>query len=264
MMEEIILGLSSLHCHRPKILHRDLKTLNVLVTDDLHCRLGDFGLSRFDTSANLQTLTKCRGTYAYIPPEVYEAQKFVAQSDIYAVGIICWEFTNRIVTGTYARPYQEYKHLKIDFQILMAAAKKKLRPTFPEKTPNCLKEMIARCWNHEVGARPNCNQLLNIMEVCRQEFLSHSVEWDSKVGSHQGSKNTGRLQSDGRFFRGSGADGAAGDSTDPDGSESSSAFDVGGSHTNDSGSSGNSSGGPSRGFSSGRISRSNSSALEYK
>jgi serine/threonine protein kinase len=70
MLEEICLGILALHNHTPSILHRDLKTLNVLVTSDLRCKLCDFGLSRFDTASSAQTLIKWRGTYDFIAPEV--------------------------------------------------------------------------------------------------------------------------------------------------------------------------------------------------
>ncbi len=57
---EIVSGIKDLHVH--KVLHRDLKTLNLLVTEDWQVKVCDFGLSRFDTSSNLATLNKGRGT----------------------------------------------------------------------------------------------------------------------------------------------------------------------------------------------------------
>lgn len=157
MLEEIVKGIKVLHDHKPAIMHRDLKvgilipfyfsrafpeflfallalltflqTLNVLVTGDYHCRIADFGLSRFDVSANDVTMKKCRGTYAYISPEVYGGKGFVPQSDVYSISIMIWEFVSRILSGDYEKPYSEYKYIRMEVQILVQAAKLKLRPT---------------------------------------------------------------------------------------------------------------------------------------
>jgi ankyrin repeat protein/tRNA A-37 threonylcarbamoyl transferase component Bud32 len=64
MLSDVANGISVLHHHNPIIVHRDLKTLNVLVTKDWKCKVADFGLSRFQVDENAPTLHKCRGTYA--------------------------------------------------------------------------------------------------------------------------------------------------------------------------------------------------------
>lgn len=61
MFREITTGIKVLHDSTPSLFHRDLKSLNVLVTSDLHCRVADFGLSRFVVDENTITLGKCRG-----------------------------------------------------------------------------------------------------------------------------------------------------------------------------------------------------------
>lgn len=115
MLEEVVKGIKCLHDHDPVIMHRDLKvnislrpfatvfidlivqTLNVLVTENYHCKLCDFGLARMDTSSNLGmlapsrgnmhctsqlpgTLQNCRGTYAYIAPEIYNGEKYTGMA----------------------------------------------------------------------------------------------------------------------------------------------------------------------------------------
>ena len=102
---DIVSGLYALHTHVPQILHRDLKSANILVKSDYSVKLCDFGLSRFDTEKNLQTLVKMRGTYAYTAPEVYNHQKYTEKSDLFSFGIILWEMTYRCIFGTYQRPY---------------------------------------------------------------------------------------------------------------------------------------------------------------
>lgn len=79
----------------------------MLVTHDFRCKLCDFGLARFDTGSNLHTLQNCRGTYAYIAPEVYAGNKFTLASDLYAVAIMTWEFVVRCIKGKYETPFKE-------------------------------------------------------------------------------------------------------------------------------------------------------------
>lgn len=68
-MLQTAMGLLALHSHVPPILHRDLKSLNILVTRDdrgrMRLKICDFGLSRTDVGSNFKTLNKLRGTYTY-------------------------------------------------------------------------------------------------------------------------------------------------------------------------------------------------------
>ena len=58
-------GVAALHDNEPQIVHRDLKSLNLLVNSQWVIKVCDFGLSRFSTTSNLETLAKMRGTMAY-------------------------------------------------------------------------------------------------------------------------------------------------------------------------------------------------------
>jgi len=179
MLLNVVRGISMLHEHTPTILHRDLKTLNVLVTHDYQCRVADFGLSRFDVTAAAATLQKCRGTYPYIAPEVYHGQGFGPESDIYSFSIIIWEFATRIVTGTYQKPYSEYKHIRMEVQILVQAAKKDLRPTVVAGTPDSLGNLIRASYQPERERRPLAPATITCLEAIKEEYLANKEAWDS-------------------------------------------------------------------------------------
>jgi len=89
------------------------------------------------------------GTYAYVSPETYYGNPYSTKSDIYAYAIVLWELINRIITGTYATPYSEYKQIKYDYQIIVMVSKKGLRPTIPQDTPLALKNIVSDCWTTE-------------------------------------------------------------------------------------------------------------------
>lgn len=170
-------GLDSLHKWKPQILHRDLKSRNILIEDDWAAKLCDFGESRYNTGTNIDTLCKIRGTYAYISPEVYFGQSFTPKSDVYAFGVILWELCNRCVRGTYQAPFAEYKTLIYDFQIIVQASRKGMRPTIAPGVPNALANIIRLCWDHEPANRPSAAQLLKFFEEIASD-TSNPLDWD--------------------------------------------------------------------------------------
>jgi len=158
--KETCLGLQALHNNQPSILHRDLKSLNLLVNQDWKIKLCDFGLSRFATPDNLQTMTQLRGTFAYCDPAIYNGEIFTTASDIYSLGIIIWETTNRVIKGTYEQPYSEY-NIPFDFEIILKAAKEDLRPTISPKCPSVLSNLIKQILKLEKIKRPSLDQILD-------------------------------------------------------------------------------------------------------
>jgi len=169
-------GLDSLHKWKPQIVHRDLKSRNILVEDDWSTKLCDFGESRYNTGTNLDTLCKIRGTYAYIAPEVYFGQSFTTKSDVYAFGVILWEICNHCVRGSYMAPFAEYKTLVYDFQIIVQASRKGMRPIIDPNTPLALSNIIQLCWDHEPDNRPHAHEILRFFEDIASD-TSKPVDW---------------------------------------------------------------------------------------
>ncbi|XP_075861289.1 receptor-interacting serine/threonine-protein kinase 2 isoform X2 [Microcebus murinus] len=102
ILHEIALGVNYLHNMNPPLLHHDLKTQNILLDNEFHVKIADFGLSKW----RLMSLSQSRssksapegGTIIYMPPENYEpGQKSRAsvKHDIYSYAIIMWEVLSR-------------------------------------------------------------------------------------------------------------------------------------------------------------------------
>lgn len=89
---QVAVALQYLHEEaRPPILHRDIKSANVLLENDNSAKLADFGLSKLGPKNNQFTTTAVRGSYGYMDPQYVKTNRYSAKSDVYSFGVLLLE-----------------------------------------------------------------------------------------------------------------------------------------------------------------------------
>ncbi|WP_328295665.1 Stk1 family PASTA domain-containing Ser/Thr kinase [Kineococcus sp. NBC_00420] len=101
--------------HRKGVLHRDVKTANVLVADDGRVKVADFGLARAASPGGQSTtvgMGDLMGTAEYLAPEQLESRTTDARSDVYGVGVMLYEMLTGAPPFTGESPFTiAYKHV---------------------------------------------------------------------------------------------------------------------------------------------------------
>ncbi|KAG0260885.1 hypothetical protein DFQ27_003298, partial [Actinomortierella ambigua] len=152
--KEIAKGLAYIHSN--KIIHRDLKSGNVLLTRHLEVKLCDFGLAQVKintASYHTNNQTSAAGTFRWMAPELLTLRpKYSFKSDMYALGMVMWEMAADCTV-----PFEEQG----DNSIIADLVRKGEREDIPEETPADYKSWIERCWEQDPSKRPEAAEMLD-------------------------------------------------------------------------------------------------------
>lgn len=96
----VINALVYLHSMQPKVLHRDLKSKNILLSEDLDAKVTDFGVSREIID---KTMTAGVGTSLWMAPEVLVGEHYDEKADIFSFGVVLAELDSHSLPYTAAR-----------------------------------------------------------------------------------------------------------------------------------------------------------------
>ena len=148
---EIAYGMNYLHGFRPPIVHRDLKSMNVLLDRNCTVKLADFGNTRtFQTQ-----MTKQKGTFQWMAPEVIKGSTYSESSDVFSFGIIMNELVTRIP------PYHGTDKKDVAKKVVNNPD---YRPPYNEKkVPKDWVDIMTKCWQHDEKKRPNFGEVIELL-----------------------------------------------------------------------------------------------------
>ncbi|XP_061850409.1 receptor-interacting serine/threonine-protein kinase 2 isoform X2 [Colius striatus] len=174
ILYEIALGVNYLHNMNPPLLHHDLKTQNILLDDEFHVKIADFGMSKWRiismSRSRSETSLPEGGTIIYMPPEDYNPSQKTRASvkhDIYSYAILMWEVMSR------KQPFEEVINpLQIMYSVSQGQrldlSEKSLSMDIPHRV--LIIRLIGSGWAQNPDERPSFLKCLIDLEPALRTF----------------------------------------------------------------------------------------------
>ncbi|KAK1410231.1 hypothetical protein QVD17_36766 [Tagetes erecta] len=167
-------GLAYLHedCH-PRIIHRDIKSSNILLDDNFDAQVADFGLAKLAMDSITHVTTRVMGTFGYMAPEYASSGKLTEKSDVFSFGVVVLE----LITGRkpvdasqplgdeslveWARPLLNQALENEDFEELVDP---RLGKNYVQVEMFRMIEAAAACIRHLAPKRPRMSQVVRALD----------------------------------------------------------------------------------------------------
>ncbi|TQD74383.1 hypothetical protein C1H46_040095 [Malus baccata] len=167
-------GIAYLHedCH-PRIIHRDIKSSNILLDSNFEAQVADFGLAKLALDSNTHVTTRVMGTFGYMAPEYATSGKLTDKSDVYSYGVVLLE----LITGRkpvdssqplgdeslveWARPLLSQA---LEGEDLEGLADPRLEKNYVENEMFRMIEAASACVRHSATKRPRMRQVVRAFD----------------------------------------------------------------------------------------------------
>ncbi|CAK4182306.1 unnamed protein product [Aphanomyces euteiches] len=156
---EIHKSIRLVYLHSMDIIHRDIKSRNVLLDSIKGTKLTDFGISKEDMQA---TMTVGVGTFRWMAPKVLQDKYYTVAADIYSLGVIMSEL------DTQRLPYHEIRNPMngqplSDHALIGKVIAGEVEPSFTTDCPRWFLDMARQCLHHNADERPTAMQISHIL-----------------------------------------------------------------------------------------------------
>ncbi|CAN6853801.1 unnamed protein product [Brassica oleracea] len=159
MASDIARGMNYLHHCSPPIIHRDLKSSNLLVDRNWTVKVADFGLSRIKHETYLTTKTG-RGTPQWMAPEVLRNEAADEKSDVYSFGVVLWELVTEKI------PWENLNAM----QVIGAVGFMNQRLEVPKDVDPQWISLMESCWHSEPQCRPTFQQVMEKLRELQRKY----------------------------------------------------------------------------------------------
>ncbi|ETV99749.1 TKL protein kinase [Aphanomyces invadans] len=166
-------GLVYLHSMDPVVIHRDLKSRNVLLDSVRGTKITDFGIAR---ETHDQTLTLNAGTYRWMAPEVVQDGHYSQSADVFSFGVILSELDTEQLP--YANQRNDRGNPFTDLGLMEAVAKGRILPSFTSSCPDWFRELGLACLSLDPTLRPSATQVSYAIRTQLQIQVAASSDKD--------------------------------------------------------------------------------------
>ncbi|RWR78181.1 putative LRR receptor-like serine/threonine-protein kinase [Cinnamomum micranthum f. kanehirae] len=189
---DIAQGLEYLHTGcKPAIIHRDMKTTNILLNEGFEAKIGDFGLSKVffndDEQTHISTLVK--GTPGYLDPEYFHSNNLTQKSDIYGFGVVLLEMITgqppiiRSCTNYEKRNLVDWARPIIATRDIQAVLDPRLEGDYDANSLSKVAEIALACTSPRSIERPTMTNIIAELKGCLgTPEISRSLEME-QVGT---------------------------------------------------------------------------------
>ncbi|CAH9107437.1 unnamed protein product [Cuscuta europaea] len=162
-----------------KIVHRDIKTSNILLDKDLNVKISDFGLAKLHEDENTHISTRIAGTIGYMAPEYAMRGCLTSKADVYSFGVVALEIVSGKSNTNY-RPKEEYVYL-LDWAYVLQERGNVLELVDPElgseysaEEAMVMLNIALLCTNASPTLRPTMTQVVSMLQghTLVQDLLS--------------------------------------------------------------------------------------------
>ncbi|XP_042452182.1 probable serine/threonine-protein kinase SIS8 [Zingiber officinale] len=162
MALDVAKGMNYLHSSHPTIVHRDLKSPNLLVDKNWVVKACDFGLSRLKHHTFLSS-NSTSGTPEWMAPEVLRNEPSNEKCDVYSFGVILWEL------ATLRKPWSGMNSM----QVVGAVGFQNRRLEIPNDIDPVVAQIITDCWESDPNKRPSFSRLLSPLKQVQKLVVSN-------------------------------------------------------------------------------------------
>jgi len=168
---DVAKGVGYLHSLDPIIIHRDLKSSNVLLAKAItsasvlpNAKVADFGLSRVVENGMeaSEMMTRCVGTWRWMAPEVFSSTTYTESIDVYSFAILMYELLTRAIPYADEWPLNSVVNPRIGLHILNGR-----RPHIELVQPGCpckVRELMQACWSKSPTERPTFATIIQLLQ----------------------------------------------------------------------------------------------------
>ncbi|KAK6142279.1 hypothetical protein DH2020_022627 [Rehmannia glutinosa] len=154
----------------PKVIHRDIKSSNILIDDEFNAKVSDFGLAKLLDSGESHITTRVMGTFGYVAPEYANSGLLNEKSDVYSFGVLLLESVTGRDPVDYGRPANEVNLVEwLKVMVGNRRAEEVVDPNLEVRpTTRALKRALLvalRCVDPDSEKRPKMSQVVVMLET---------------------------------------------------------------------------------------------------